>query len=677
MKLQRLVLRNFRSCRSVDLDLGSIHAFVGANSAGKSTILRAVEILLSPSVKLFSDESFWNKDLTQEIRIEGVFAELTPWEIGQLKPYLRSDGSFQFARLIQWSTKSEDAEDEEQKEGAQMATEYCRRVPAYEWLIPDAVNSKSIAAWWKDKDKLTTTQGESFATFMAHDGAKPPTKEAWLQKAADFASNKLAAGDFSDQWGPNPKGADNVFKGALPFFVFVPAVRDVTDESTGTKSSPFGKLLQAILDKIPSDKRSPIETKLKEVAAALNRSEGAASTERLDAVAKEESRLNTFLQSLFKACDLEIEFQTPDFETLFGTPKLYVNDGFRGSIENKGHGIQRATIFAILQAYAEGAVTADAAKKKTLFLAVEEPELYMHPQAQRTIRSVFRTIAKTDQVFFSTHSSFMVDVTYFDEIIRMETLPVEIPAKEGGIGAEAKSRRSVESKAWQVSMSKVIRDIEIRQPDLAGKVTELTVRERFSNAYNPTRNEGFFANRVILTEGATEEYALPIYAEGIRWSMDQDACSVISCGGKHGIERLFVIFNELGIPTYIVFDYDKGSKPKDIEDTKVVFARLGVTFPSPFEKDLIGDRLTCLFHTWETTWRVDVSDHVDRHSKALEALGFEAGKASKPLVARFLARQLTQETPPIIPPTVSDILTKARAVKHAGTCLLSADQTAN
>jgi hypothetical protein len=122
---------------------------------------------------------------------------------------------------------------------------------------------------------------------LGHSGGRQPSKSAWTEKAAEFAATKLADADFDDQWGPNPKGADNVFKGTLPFFVFVPAVRDVADESTGTKGSPFGKLLQAILAKIPVEKRGPIETRLREVATALNRVEGVSGTDRLDAITNE------------------------------------------------------------------------------------------------------------------------------------------------------------------------------------------------------------------------------------------------------------------------------------------------------------------------------------------------------------------------------------------------------
>lgn len=78
-------------------------------------------------------------------------------------------------------------------------------------------------------------------------------------------------------------------------------------------------------------------------------------------------------------------------------------------------------IFSILRSYANLVTSRSAKEKRTLILAVEEPELYMHPTAQRTIRRVLRAISDgNDQVLFTTHSPLLVDVTYFDEIIRVE-----------------------------------------------------------------------------------------------------------------------------------------------------------------------------------------------------------------------------------------------------------------
>lgn len=44
MRLTRLELRNFKACREVDLDLAPLTVLIGANNAGKSTILHAIAL---------------------------------------------------------------------------------------------------------------------------------------------------------------------------------------------------------------------------------------------------------------------------------------------------------------------------------------------------------------------------------------------------------------------------------------------------------------------------------------------------------------------------------------------------------------------------------------------------------------------------------------------------------
>jgi len=58
MKLTNVRIQNFRSCRDVSIEVGGMHALVGANNAGKSSILRALDFLFNPSTKSLNAESF-------------------------------------------------------------------------------------------------------------------------------------------------------------------------------------------------------------------------------------------------------------------------------------------------------------------------------------------------------------------------------------------------------------------------------------------------------------------------------------------------------------------------------------------------------------------------------------------------------------------------------------------
>jgi len=632
-----------------------MHALVGANNAGKSSVLRALDFLFNPSVKSLNEESFWNKDTSLEIRVEAIFSDLTDKEKEALGAYLKTDGTFHMARSARMGAKNGESESDsdqgEDKIG--IGQHYKKSEPEPEWLQESNINGNNIKEWWKKKEQLIVN-GASFADFLG--GTKAPTVSDWKDKAKEFISTHADKIPMKDAWIDNPKGYANVLKGTLPFFVLVPAVRDVTEESKGTKSSPFGKLLFAILDTVKQEKKSKIEGILTEVSKQMNRTGGA---ERVDLIAETENRLNKLLNDFFTGCDLEIEFQTPTLEVLLSAPKLYVDDGFRNAVENKGHGLQRAVIFTILRRYAEHMTSSAEGKKRNLILAVEEPELYMHPQAQRTIWRVFRKIAEGgDQVLFSTHSSLLVDVAYFDEIIRMECIFETIDGKKTTAG-----------RAWQLPMSKMIQDLEARFPSTMGNVTPESMRDRYSHAYNPRRNEGFFASKIILVEGPTEEYSFPIYADALpNCAFDPQGMSVVECGGKGMMDRLFRIFNELHIPCFIIFDYDKGNSDENIiSKSKELLALTGENLDAPSSL-FVADGIACFPNKLEVDLKSEIPDADTLTAEARKELGL-SDDAGKPLIARYIARKLTSRKPPAVPASLKKIIEKAVAVTWKKSCL--------
>jgi len=653
MKLTALRIQNFRSCRDITLDIGSMHALVGANNAGKSTVLRALDFLFNPSTKSLNEESFWNKDTDLEIRVEAIFSDLTDKEKEVLAAYLKTDSTFHMARSARMGARSSESESESEQDEDKIGIgqHYKKLIPEPEWLQESRINSKNITEWWKTKEHLAV--GDiNFADGLT----KKPGVEEWKEKAKEFI---VAHGDkipMRDAWIDNPKGYANVLKGTLPFFVLVPAVRDVTEESKGTKSSPFGRLLFAILDAVTEEKKAKIDGILMEVSKQMNRAGG---DNRVPMIADTEKQLNTLLNDFFAGCDLEIEFDTPTLEVLISAPKIFVDDGFRNVVQNKGHGLQRAVIFTILRRYAEFMTSSAEGKKRNLILAVEEPELCMHPQAQRTIRRVFRKIAEGgDQVFFSTHSSLLVDVAYFDEIIRLESRLEKIDGN-----------KTMASKAWQLSMSKMIEDLVGRIPNLKNKVTPESMRDLYSHAYNPRRNEGFFASKIILVEGLTEEYSLPIYADAIpNHAFDPQGISVVECGGKLAMPRLFRIFNELHIPCYLLFDYDSGNSDKNITDkSKELLALAGESRDAP-QFLLLADGIACFPKKWEVDLKGEIPDSDTLVAEAKRELGL-SDVTGKPLIARYVARKLTSRNPPVVPPSLKSIIEKAVAVSWKKSCL--------
>lgn len=649
MKLKRVRIKNYRSCKDVSIEFDSMHALVGANNAGKSSIIRALDFLFNPSTTKVDEETFWNGDITRQIWIEAIFDELSviEKENDRLKPYLRPEGIFHIARSVNW--KVDDSDEEVFSEGKPVISQhFCIPSPRYEWLKIDKINQINIKKWLEKKEDLIVGDN-NFLEFVGT--KKTPKVSIWKEKAIEFMENCLSKEDFEDEWKDNPQGYAGVLKGTLPKYIFVPAVKDVTDEAKVTKSNPFGKLLYTLIEQVTSDQKEELDSTLEKVQKRLNRIGG---DDRIQSIVETEKKLNYFLNE-YMECDLEIEFQSPSVETLLTSPQLFADDGFRNVVSNKGHGLQRSIIFSILHCYADLISSNDDKKKKSIIFAIEEPELYMHPQAQRNIRRVLAEIArKGDQVLFSTHSSLLLDVAYFDEVIRVEAVLEKM-----------NERKTVNTKIWQLPIENIINDLNARHNCNA---TEESIRERYSHVYHPNRSEGFFAKSIILVEGATEQYVLPIYAEAIGHPFDSLNISVVDSGGKGTMDRLYRIFNELGIPCFILFDYDKNNSDNTIVDKSRELLEMLGEDSSPPSEFFLGNRIACFSNKWETDLSSEIPQFEELTAEARQNLGLSSS-SGKPLVARYIAAKLTNRTPPVVPPSIKSVIEKAVSITWEKTCL--------
>jgi AAA15 family ATPase/GTPase len=92
-----------------------MHALVGANNAGKSSILKALDFLFNPSISKIDEETFWNKDKALEVWVEALFDSLNAEETQALQGYLRPDNTFHIARSAKFGVSSEDSTEDSWK----------------------------------------------------------------------------------------------------------------------------------------------------------------------------------------------------------------------------------------------------------------------------------------------------------------------------------------------------------------------------------------------------------------------------------------------------------------------------------------------------------------------------------------------------------------------------------
>ena len=115
MRLRSLHIRNFRSCRDVQVHLDGYTCLVGANGAGKSTVLAALNVLFrhaagTPTpVAYLTDEDFTLRDFSRPIEIVATFAELSQVEQHEFKAYFRQDRLIVKA-IARWDDETRRAE---------------------------------------------------------------------------------------------------------------------------------------------------------------------------------------------------------------------------------------------------------------------------------------------------------------------------------------------------------------------------------------------------------------------------------------------------------------------------------------------------------------------------------------------------------------------------------------
>lgn len=185
------------------------------------------------------------------------------------------------------------------------------------------------------------------------------------------------------------------------------------------------------------------------------------------------------------------------------TSYLQAQDRLTVSQAPEGGSVARA-----LSARLNGHITSDAAAAEALvgavedccasgvgseLMLIEDPELMLTPKAQRHLANLLRKLAESgNQVIYSTRSPAFVDAVHAEEIVRLDLQP-----------AGSVVRRT------------------------APKPLTDEQRLRLAAEFDHERSEMFFARVVILAEGRTERFALPLVSalwamiwmpRGSRWS---------------------------------------------------------------------------------------------------------------------------------------------------------------
>ena len=505
MKIKTLEIKNWRSIKELKVMAQDLMIIIGQNNHGKSNLLSAI-------LFFFGEIKHQDLDFSQgaeELFVDIEFSELDDQDKKTFEKYVTQQvtikvrkvaylgGSFEYKGWIQ--TCLEDYLKEENA-GNYTSRETANSLPFYQYLPPAGRLSKQQIIEAQQKYIQSNIRNLTF-------------------------SYELEKTNFM--------GLKSVAKGIFGEVYFLPAIKNAADDFASKDTSVFGKLLGEVVETMSQHNEDWQGTK-QQLANLFSKFSkyinGVENTERPKQLSDLENELSKELLSWNAYFDIELNI--PDIDSVLkSNASVWINDGTRTDIARKGHGLQRAVTIALIQLIAkrqlqsnQDSETTNRKVSKSRYFIFEEPELYLHPQAQRSLFDSFVELSTSgNQVILCTHSSNLISIDKYKSIYIIK-----------------KENEQYGSKVTQC------------EEDLF----DGNQKNEWNLSYwiNPDRGELFFAEKVILVEGQTDKVILPALADKL--GVFKHSYTVIDCGSKQNIPLYIKLMNKFKIPYVSVYDKD-------------------------------------------------------------------------------------------------------------------------
>lgn len=333
--------------------------------------------------------------------------------------------------------------------------------------------------------------------------------------------SELGIGDWV-----NPNGLPQAITTLFPEPTFINSMEDSAEDVSKFKASnTIGKLIAHLQKEIITSKAVEINDALEVVGKKLSLN----GSERLDELASFDLSINDKIGDFFPGLSLNIDIPTPSIADLFkqGTIKVSeVGIARQSDFIDMGHGSQRAIQMTLIRHLAE--ITKDVTKQgKTNILLIDEPELFLHPQAVELLRSSLKTLSNRGyQIIFSTHSPYMIE---------QSDIPLTNIIRKNNNGTVVTTRLK--------------------------EALEQTLLDNDSQArlLFDTYNLGqiLFSDKVLIAEGATEKTVLPaLFSNVTGKTLGEHKLALVIADGANNIPKMIEILEKMGIATKALADLD-------------------------------------------------------------------------------------------------------------------------
>lgn len=588
MKIESLRIENFRAFKDETIDFDDYTSFVGPNGVGKSTVFHALNLFFRQSkdsqtdlLKLSAND-FHHSNTSQPIKITVTFSSLSDQAKEDLADYVRQD------KLIVTAIANYDSIIEKadvKQYGNRLGMEEFRKFFEADKNGAKAPELKEIFKSFREKyTEINSANSKADMISALHNyESKNPDKCILIPSEDQFYGvsrgvNKL---ESHIQW------------------IFVPAIKDATEESEESTRSALGQLLaRTVRSKVSFDERiRELRNNVRNEYQKLLDAE----QETLDDISGSlQNRLANWAHPNITA---SIQWkQDPDKSIKIEEPLagLRVGErGFEGELSRFGHGLQRSYMLALLQELS----TFESENVPTLIMGIEEPELFQHPPQARYLAETLLELSQANsQIIICTHSPLFIPGDSFDKI-RL--------ACEQGEPSETKIKRLTYD-----SLAKELHSVGEKLVSESGMVAKLYP------SLNPVVNEMFFCKKLILVEGHEDIAYISSYLllTGKMNEFRRHGCHIVPVEGKNKLIKPLAMAKLLNIPTMVIYDSDTDKTTeheisKHKKDNKAILALKKCSDESEWpDKTIIREGLTA----WQTNLTIEIMSELGENLKKFE-----------------------------------------------------------
>ncbi len=222
------------------------------------------------------------------------------------------------------------------------------------------------------------------------------------------AKIKIDVYSIVDGWVDNPTGLDTAIGVLFPDPIYIEAMKDASEDvSRFLAKNTIGLLLKYTLRQIELNNGAALTT----LQAALDTvTSHMTGPNRIQEFNNFEDAATTEISNFFPGISLHLKLFAPDVDDLMkgATISLSEGGGEERGFSSYGHGAQRSVQMALIRLLAKQAQQLDI-DSPTIVLLIDEPELYLHPQAIEILSDSLKLLSNQNfQIIFSTHSPLLI-----------------------------------------------------------------------------------------------------------------------------------------------------------------------------------------------------------------------------------------------------------------------------